>query len=155
MRFPIELALVAVMHAMVTDTARAAVQGDPANTTNVAIDSARHLVVITSTPSDLDAARAGEAGDHAGHAKMPPTSFVWPVSGWIRGMSLRVLGEGGKPLPRSLVHHLVLINPGRRELLCPVAERLLEFGGEAADIRLPAGIGVPVTAGMPLLWTGA
>jgi hypothetical protein len=119
----------------------------------VRIDSARHLVVITAGPWEIPPAPAGTQSEHAGHMEATPQRFAWPVDGWARGASLRLVTTGGTALPHSVLHHVELVNLGRRELLYPVAERLLAFGSETEDIRMPASVGIPMKAGMPMMMT--
>lgn len=125
---------------------------------SVRIDSVRHLVIVRSGPWDVPKSEGGH--DHA-HMDMdmsdgvameeaPQQAFTWPVNGWVRGVALRILGPDGRPLPRSLLHHINVINFGRRELFYPEAEQLIGIGRETPDTRLPASIGIPVTAGSPM-----
>ena len=117
----------------------------------IRVDSSRHQVVLTVTPIDLSAGHGAEphASIHAG-GELPLLRFLWPVDGWARGASLRLSAEGGTALPRAILHHINLINFGRRQLFYPIAERLLAMGPETEDIRLPATVGVPVAIGMPM-----
>ncbi|HEX3927614.1 MAG TPA: hypothetical protein VHW65_06425 [Gemmatimonadales bacterium] len=116
----------------------------------VRIDSTHHTVTLTAGPWDIPAPPKGATGEHAGHSEPPTERFVWPVSGWLRGARLEIIGANGAALPRDIVHHIEVVNFGRRELFYPAAERLVGFGKETEDLRLPATIGVPVTAGMPM-----
>lgn len=115
------------------------------------VDSSRHQVVLTVTPIDLSAGHGAEphASIHAG-GELPLLRFLWPVDGWARSASLRLSAEGGTALPRAILHHINVINFGRRQLFYPIAERLLAMGQETEDIRLPATVGVPVAVGMPM-----
>jgi hypothetical protein len=76
--------------------------------------------------------------------------FKWPVDGWIRGVALRIYDESGKSYSRRLVHHINVINFGRRQLFYAIPERMLALGEETEDIRVPATIGMPVTSGWPM-----
>lgn len=117
----------------------------------VRIDSVRHSVVLAAGPFELPPATGDtpEGGMDAHALVVPMLKFTWPVDGWIRGMKLRV-GNAQGELPRSLVGYLTVINFGRRQLLYSHAERLLAASPEAGDLRLPATIGIPVSAGMPM-----
>ena len=51
----------------------------------------------------------------------PLLRFVWPVDGWVRGVKLRIVDKGGHPISRRLVHHINVVNFGRRQLFYPAA----------------------------------
>jgi hypothetical protein len=121
----------------------------------VRVDSAKHLVVITAGPWDIPSAAPGPRSEHSGHVEPPPQRFVWPVNGWIRAATLRLLTSTGVQVPHGMMHHLEVVNLGRRELFYPAAERIIGFGKETEDLRLPSSIGVPMTAGMPMAIAGA
>jgi hypothetical protein len=76
--------------------------------------------------------------------------FNWPVNGWIRGVRLRVTDRTGRLLSSRLIHHINVINFGRRQLFYPIPERMIALGEETGDIRVPATIGIPVSASMPM-----
>ncbi len=101
------------------------------------------------------AARSHETGQGmtGGHMAMPSTKifcFDWPVSGWMRGFRVSVRDASGAPLPRSILHHVIGVNFDRRQLLYPVAERLIGAGTETGDIELPRSVAVPMTLGQEL-----
>lgn len=118
----------------------------------VRVDSTRHAVVLTASALDI-AGGSGvahhQSAMHA-HSVAPLFKFTWPVDGWARGATLRVLDRAGRPLPRALIHHINVVNFGRRQLFYPVPERLLAMGQETEDIKLPASVGIPVSTGMPM-----
>jgi hypothetical protein len=124
----------------------------PADLLKMRVDSARHLVMLTAGPWDLP---PGEAMGHMHGMSMegmtmvgsPVMKFAWPIQGWVRGVSLKVVDRNGKALSRRLIHHINVVNFGRRQLFYPAPERIIALGQETEDIRLPAGIGVPVTPG--------
>ncbi len=119
----------------------------------VHVDSARHTVVVTVGPYHIVPATHRDGGMHAGHGVPATQVFAWPVDGWVRGIALRVIGANGHELPRTLLHHLAIINFGRRQLLKPTPERVIAFGQETSDMSLPKTVGIPVTAGMPMALT--
>jgi hypothetical protein len=121
---------------------------DSADRITVAIDSSHHEVVITAGPYELP----DMAGmhDHSQSHDTPVLRFDWPVQGWFRGFRIRVLALDGSELPRRLMHHLIMINYGRRQLIYSAAERLWGAGIETGNFSLPATIGVPLNAGTPL-----
>lgn len=119
----------------------------------VTVDSAHHTVTLVGGQYDIAPEMGDMAGMPMGMMDMPVSSllrFTWPVTGWLRGVRLRIVDGNGKPLPRRLVHHINVINFGRRQLLYDVPERIIAMGQETQDIRIPATIGIPVTGGMPM-----
>jgi hypothetical protein len=130
--------------------------GQTASPIAVHVDSARHTVILSAGPFELPiasddmSADAHGGGMNAHTLAVPLLRFIWPVDGWIRGIKVRVIDRAGRPLPRELVHHLMVINFGRRELLYPQAERLIAVGQETPDVHLPSTIGIPVTTATPM-----
>lgn len=119
----------------------------------VEIDSAHHQIVITSGPFFLPNMPPME--DHgmmdmgASH-DTPVQRFEWPVDGWFRGFHLEVRDADGKQLPRHIMHHMIMVNYDRRQLLYPAAERLMGAGKETDDATIPATIGIPLRPGTNL-----
>jgi hypothetical protein len=114
----------------------------------VKVDSARHEVVITTQPFDLPDMSGMQ--DHSMSHDTPVYKFIWPVEGWFRGFRVRVLAEDGTELPRRLMHHMIMINYDRRQLVYRAAERLWGAGVETGNFTLPKTIGVPLMPGTPL-----
>ncbi|HJS48071.1 MAG TPA: hypothetical protein VJ773_08825 [Gemmatimonadales bacterium] len=115
----------------------------------VAVDSGRKEVALVAGPFDIP----GGGGEHAHHAhemEYPVLRFEWPTDGWLRGFRLEVTDGDGRQLDRRLIHHLNVVNFGRRQLFYPAVERTLAIGQETEDIVLPATIGVPITRGTPM-----
>src|SRR5579862_9574498 len=82
----------------------------------VRVDSSAHTVLLTAGTYDLSPAMADMPDMPMGMMQMDMSSllrFNWPVTGWIRGVRLRIFDENGKPLSRKLVHHINVINFGR------------------------------------------
>lgn len=122
---------------------------EPESQVAVAIDSSKHLVVITAGPFDLPDMSV-HADDHSMSHDTPVQKFDWPVEGWFRGFNIEVLDSAGGQLPRKLMHHLIMINYDRRQLLYPAAERLWGAGVETGAAQLPKTIGVPMKPGTGL-----
>jgi hypothetical protein len=98
------------------------------------------------------AAMAGESMEHEGGGT-PVLCFDWPVSGWARGFRVEIRDKNGAPLPRTLLHHVTVVNFGRRQLVFPVLERLIGAGKETEDVMLPRPIAVPMDPGQRLgMW---
>ena len=126
----------------------------PAASLTVRVDSAHHYVVLTSGKYDLPAGM----GAHQASGDMADMSmtmsklmrFTFPIDGWLHGVKLRITDASGKPLSRRLIHHINVINFGRRQLFYPVPELSIAMGQETEDIHLPATVGVPMTSAMPM-----
>jgi len=72
---------------------------------------------------------------------------TWPADTWLQGFQLRVVDGAGRELSRRLLHHWAVIDVDRRELVYPVAHRVMGGGAESGDVRLPPTVGVPLPAG--------
>ena len=126
---------------------------EPVPTVTVSIDSSRHELTVTSGPFDLP--------------NMPPMDdhtmmdlgmshdtrlqrFDWPVDGWFRGFRVQLIDGRGQPVPPHVMHHMVMVNFSRRQLLYSAAERLMGTGTETEQVSVPKTIGVPMKPGMNL-----
>jgi hypothetical protein len=120
----------------------------------VAVDSSRKELIITAGPFDLPNMPPME--DHAmmdlGMSHDTPVQhFDWPVDGWFRGFKVDLTDAAGRPVPRHVMHHLIMVNFSRRQLVYAAAERLMGAGTETDDeISVPKTIGVPMKPGMKL-----
>jgi hypothetical protein len=132
---------------------RSAALRDPGEV-KVTVDSARHTLTISAGPFALPGAvpTTGPVDHHTMHqgSEVPMMLFKWPVAGWTRGFELRLTDGQGRPLNRRLLHHLNVVNFGRRQLFYSIPERMLAAGQETPDILLPKTVGIPVEAGMPM-----
>jgi hypothetical protein len=119
---------------------------------NVVVDSAHHRVVIEGGPYRAPSMRGMDhhAMDHGMAGDTPLERFAWPIDGWLRGFRLEVVNGQGEPIPRRLLHHLIVVNFGRRQLLYPMLERVIGAGAETPDLTVPATVGIPMSRGMPL-----
>jgi hypothetical protein len=119
---------------------------------SVKVDSARHEVVITSGPWKLP--NMPPMDDHAmmdmGAHDAPVQHFTWPVDGWYRGFKYQLVDAKGNVLDRRIMHHMIMVNFDRRQLLYPAVERLGGAGSETADASVPKTIGVPLSRGTDL-----
>lgn len=111
----------------------------------VTVDSSRHLVVLSTPPTDVPPVMGGMVEMHM-HPE-PVVEFTFPVTGWLHGARLILTDSSGHTIPARLIHHLNLVNFDRRQLLYPAYERTLAMGQETGEISLPATVGIPVTAG--------
>lgn len=121
---------------------------------SITIDSARHEFTITSGPFDLQ--NMPPMDDHGmmdfGMSHDTPVQrFQWPVDGWFRGFRVDLVDAKGQAVPRHVMHHLIMVNFSRRQLLYAAAERLMGAGTETDDqVSVPKTIGVPMKPGMNL-----
>jgi hypothetical protein len=125
----------------------------PSPTVTVSIDSSRHELTITSGPFDLPNMPPME--DHAmmdlGMSHDTPLQrFDWPVDGWFRGFRVELVDGQGRSVPPHVMHHMIMVNFSRRQLLYSAAERLMGTGTETEEVSIPKTIGVPMKPGMKL-----
>jgi hypothetical protein len=125
----------------------------PTPTVRVSVDSSRHELTVTSGPYDLPNMPPME--DHAmmdlGMSHDTPLQrFAWPVDGWFRGFRVELVDRDGRPVPPHVMHHMVMVNFSRRQLLYSAAERLMGTGTETGEVSVPKTIGVPMKPGMKL-----
>jgi hypothetical protein len=119
----------------------------------VTVDSARKEIVVTAGPFDLPNMPPMEDDgmmDHGASHDTPIQRFRWPMDAWLRGFELELTDAQGKPVPRGVIHHMIMVNFSRRMLLYSAPERLLGAGTETEDIKVPKTIGVPMSPGMDL-----
>lgn len=105
-------------------------------------DHARGELVIESAPVDVAAAR---------HAQILPALGTVPAGGWVHGYSVELVDARGRVLPRRLLHHVIVIVPGRRSLFTETMLRLVAAGPETPEVRLPWIVGYRVRRGEPLV----
>jgi hypothetical protein len=125
----------------------------PAPTVTVSIDSSRHELTVTSGPFDLPNMPSMD-----NHAMMDLgmshdtrlQRFEWPVDGWFRGFRVHLVDSRGRTVPPHVMHHMIMVNFSRRQLLYSAAERLMGTGTETEEVSVPKTIGVPMKPGMKL-----
>ena len=81
----------------------------------------------------------------------PPLAVRVPADGWMRGYSVDVFDSTGALVPHSVIHHLNVIAPERRELFSQIMLRVAAAGSETAPVTLPPLIGYRLHAGDSLL----
>ncbi len=89
------------------------------------------------------------------HQVMQPRAQEVPVpgAGWLKGYRVELVDAAGRPVPQSVLHHLNLIMPDRRELFSPIMLRVGAAGHETAPVKLPFLMGFKVKAGEKILVT--
>jgi hypothetical protein len=130
-----------------------AVDSDSAPTVSVTVDSSRHELTVTSGPFDLPNMPPME--DHAmmdlGMSHDTKLQrFRWPVDGWFRGFRVELVDGAGRSVPAHVIHHMIMVNFSRRQLLYAAAERLMGIGTETGEVSVPKTIGIPMKPGMDL-----
>jgi membrane-associated phospholipid phosphatase len=119
----------------------------------VQVDRERGILIVTAGPFQLPAHMADMPADMTMDVSLPVARFTWPFTTWLHGVQLQLVDARGRLLPRRLVHHFTIENFDRRDLIYPLAERLMSLGGETQDVSIPRMIGVPMRAGQRLgLW---
>ncbi|MDT8341087.1 MAG: hypothetical protein RQ751_06205 [Longimicrobiales bacterium] len=124
------------------------------------VDSERNEVVMVAGPFTIPAGTMdhGSGASHGGHGahmegmKTPLVPLVWPVDGGLRGFRLGLFRPDGTRLPRDLIHHMNALHFDRRELIYPVATRLIAVGSETPDILLPESHQVRMARGDSVGW---
>jgi len=127
-------------------------QLDPTPTIAVRIDSTRREVTLRAGPFTIPASQGGGGHAHHGAHDMPGSQtpflqFRWPMTGWLYAFSVQVVDRQGTPLPRTLIHHVNMMNLERRALLYDAVERTMAAGSETGDVEIPRSVGFPMTAG--------
>jgi hypothetical protein len=59
------------------------------------------------------------------------------VNGFGRGFKLELTDSAGHAVTRRALHHIVIENKGRRQLMMLVSERLLAAGRETGNLSFP------------------
>jgi hypothetical protein len=114
----------------------------------VLVDSEARQLVIELPPVDVPAAgRGGEA-----MVGLPLCQVVVPVSASLHRSHVEVLDHSGRALPRELLHHFNLSDPGHRELFLPIGLHLLAASKETPAITVPRLLfGLPLERGQRLI----
>lgn len=133
---------------------------------HVIVDSTTHHVIVTTGPwtlppmlmdGDLPMMNmAGMGEGHEAHQEQLLVKFPWPHDAWLRGFKLTITDKNGNVMPQRTMHHMEFVNFDRRQLVYPMAERVLGIGEETAAIKLPRTVGVPMDSGQEvgvfLMW---
>ncbi len=104
--------------------------------------------VITLGPIELPA--------HATHhqiAQPRAQEVAVPGDGWLRGYRVDFVDGAGRPVPHSVLHHVDLIMPDRRDLFAPIMLRIGAAGEETAPVELPRLLGLRLHRGEKILVT--
>lgn len=112
----------------------------------VTVDPERGEITIELPAVDLPAGAHAHASHHA--VAVPAAVAELPVGGAVTGFRTELLDAAGRPLPADLVHHFNVLDPRRRELFLPIAQRVAASGKETGAVRFPwLLVGKPFQAG--------
>lgn len=114
----------------------------------LSIDSARSQFAVELGPEQL-----GAAGTETSMRIAAPRAIAIPIDGWLRSIRVDVVDAAGRPLPRTMLHHVNVIAPEQRELFSPIMLRIGAAGPETGPIDLPRVLGLKVHRGDSLLVT--
>jgi hypothetical protein len=141
MRFPLALILALAAGSL------SAQAPDECTTVKIAVDSVKHTVVITAGPFEI-AKMMDMSGDMMHHhTESAMMRYQWPVDGDLSGLNVELYKADGSPVSIETVHHLVMYNFDRRQLIHESIERLFAWGQDTQQVDLPSGVGVPLPLG--------
>ncbi len=118
------------------------------------VDSVHHQWILTLGPCRIEPmdmsmmSMPGMAmgGEYSGKVDIQ-MRFLWPMAAYLRGFDLTILDSLGRTLPQPTMHHMELLNFDRRQLIYPMAERILGIGEETEPAFIPKTVGLPIKAG--------
>lgn len=116
----------------------------------VKVDAAKKEIVVTAGPFTVASMAPGMKHDEMNMMEdhnTPVYRFEWPIEAWMRGFAVEIVDSAGNAIDRRLVHHMIVINFDRRQLLYPSFERVFGIGQETEDASVPKTIGIPMTPG--------
>src|SRR6185503_1024256 len=113
----------------------------------IRVDSSSHQMLMELGPFDLPA----HSGHLGGGGSPPPRSAVMPFDAWLHGYTIELVDGQNRKLPGSLIHHVNIIAPQRRELFSNIMLRIGAAGTETAPLKLPRVIGYHASAGDTVL----
>ena len=83
---------------------------------------------------------------HDDISQPPPLTVLAGETGWAHGYSIELVDSAGKPVPQTVVHHVNVIAPQKRELFSQIMLRLAAAGAETAPVGLPWFLGYQLDA---------
>jgi hypothetical protein len=109
------------------------------------VEPGSDLLILELPPMDLP---AWGAGQRSAMVLSPLVTMDLPASGFISGFHIELIDAGGARLPQSLVHHINLYDPNRRELFAPIQLHLFAASKETPAAAVPRLLfGIPVEQG--------
>lgn len=110
-------------------------------------DPEAERLVIALGPIDLPARTP-----HHAIGQIPVQRGRVPFDLSIHGYRVEVVDGRGEPVPREVIHHFNLLDPGSRELFLPIMRRVLAASHETPPVTVPGWLlGVPMRADRPFL----
>ncbi len=117
----------------------------------VSLDVDHGVMVVELPPVDLPASTPGSEF----MTGLPVYQAVIPDGVSLYQVGARVVDSAGQELPKVLLHHMNLTDPGRRDLFLPTSMHLLAASKETPALRIPSLlVGLPLVAGQQLIVTG-
>jgi hypothetical protein len=113
-----------------------------------AYDDGTRELVLELAPVDVPA-----NADHHGVQQPEPREATVPVDGWVHGYRVELLDKNGQAVPQTLLHHVNIIVPGRRELFSQIMQRLGAAGHETGPVKAPRLLGYPLNRSDRVLLT--
>jgi hypothetical protein len=111
-------------------------------------DTERNELVFEIGPLHLQA-----NSGHDGVSQPNAQAIALPISGFLHGFTTEMVGSDGRTIPSTLLHHVNIIAPQRRELFSPIMQRVGAAGSETGPVTIPRFLGYPVSTGDSLLFT--
>ena len=98
-------------------------------------------------PKDLPVSHGHEG--HAHYGTLPePQQVRIPKDVYLTGFRYDIVDAAGNGVPTEVLHHMYVVNPEKRELFLPIAQRMLAVGKETGARSMPGWlIGYPVEEG--------
>lgn len=110
-------------------------------------DPENETLTIALGPIDLPAGITHHELD-----QLPVQRGSYPFDFTIRGYHVEAVDGDGNPVPQAVIHHLNLLDPGRRELFLPIMLRVLAASHETPPVAVPGWLfGIPMRGGAPFL----
>jgi hypothetical protein len=86
--------------------------------------------------------------------RQPPTLlFALPTDGWMRGYAVELVDSAGRRVSQRVLHHMNLVERGRRDLFTHAMARIAAAGAETSPVVLPRVVGLRGAKGDTLAMT--
>lgn len=90
---------------------------------------------------------------HDGVTQPKAQAVALPADMYLHGFTTEMIDADGRIIPSSLLHHVNIIAPQRRELFSQIMQRVGAAGSETGPVVVPRFLGYRVSAGDSLLFT--
>ena len=107
------------------------------------VDTSAHELFMELGPFALPP----HSGHDGGGGSPPPRAALMPIDAWLHGYTIELVDDQGRQLPGSLIHHVNIIAPQRRELFSNIMLRIGAAGTETPPLHLPRLIGYRASVG--------